>query len=143
MNLLNFIEYSEDFKWDYKLHFPVPTLKYIKDRTGNDLMLEFDTQEEAKGAVIAVTRSAKNFLFSGRRDMLAWEYDIAHNKNLLYEVLEYVLEFINFAFLSGSYEDIFRLETKAKESEALRNARANLVGAKKIIPFMIRYREGY
>ena len=90
--LIKFENYSQDFKWDHHLHFPVPTLNYILNRTGQDLLLLFDTQQEAKGSVNAVVRTAKNFLFKGRRDILQWEWHIAHDIDVLYEILEYIME---------------------------------------------------
>lgn len=142
--LVEFANYVEDFNWDYNLHFPVPSVKYVARRTGVDLLKFFDTSLEAEGSLVAITRTAKNILFSGRRDMLAWEYDIAHNLKLIYEVLEYVLEFINFAFISGDYQKVFEFENNSKSlPQSILNARGNLVGAKKIIPSYINYREGY
>ena len=38
MELVNFELYNEDFEWDYKLHFPLPTLEFIKKRTGEDML---------------------------------------------------------------------------------------------------------
>ena len=61
--IINFDLYDNDFKWDYKLHFPIPTLDYIKRRTGDSLSNNFDTLLEAEGAVIAVVRSAKKLSF--------------------------------------------------------------------------------
>lgn len=142
--LVEFANYVEDFNWDYNLHFPVPSVKYVARRTGVDLLKFFDTSLEADGSLVAITRTAKNILFSGRRDMLAWEYDIAHNLKLIYEVLEYVLEFVNFAFISGDYQKVFEFENNSKSlPQSILNARGNLVGAKKIIPAYINYREGY
>lgn len=63
MELVNFELYNEDFEWDHKLHFPVPTLEFIKKRTGEDMLESFDTALQAKGSVISITRSAKNYLF--------------------------------------------------------------------------------
>lgn len=141
--LVVFENYSQDFIWDKKLHFPIPTLNYVLNRTGQDLLLLFDTQEEAKGAVLAVVRTAKNFLFRGRRDILEWEWHIAHSIGLLYEVLEYLMEFINFAFISGNYDDFYKILDDKKKVRALEEARSILVGAKKVNIFVNEYRKDY
>lgn len=138
-----FEDYNQDFNWDRRLHFPIPTLTYILNRTGQDLLLLFDTQEEAKGAVLAVVRTAKNFLFKGRRDILEWEWQIAHNIGLLYEILEYQMEFINFAFISGNYDDFYKVLDDKKKVRALEEAKNMLVGAKKISPYVREYRKDY
>lgn len=141
--IINFDLYDNDFKWDYKLHFPIPTLDYIKRRTGDSLSNNFDTLLEAEGAVIAVVRSAKNYLFSGRLDMKAWEFHMSRDIDLLYEVLEYLLEVINFAFVSGDYIEFFRVLDGKTESPALKNAKNSLLGARKTIPYGAKIREGY
>ena len=143
MELINFELYNEDFVWDYRLHFPIPTINYVMRRTGTDLLRLFDTQLIAEANVISVTRTAKNFLFSNRVDMQAWEYNIAHDKELLYDVLEYVLEFINFAFISGDYQELFNYVDEKKISLSLKSAKNNLLGAKKILRHNVKLYEGY
>lgn len=143
MELVNFELYNNDFEWDYNLHFPIPTINYIIRRTGTDLLRFFDTELEAKGNVISVVRTAKNFLFSNRLDMKTWEYSIAHDKSLLYKVLEYVLEFINFAFITGDYEELFNFNDEKKLSISLKSAKNNLLGAKKVMLHNVKFYEGY
>lgn len=143
MELINFELYNEDFVWDYRLHFPIPTINYVMRRTGTDLLRLFDTELVAEGNVISVTRTAKNFLFSNRVDMQAWEYNIAHDKELLYDVLEYVLEFINFAFISGDYQELFNYVDDKKISLSLKSAKNNLLGAKKVLRHDVKLYEGY
>lgn len=143
MELVDFKEHEEDFIWDYKLHFPIPTLNYITIRTGEDLLKTFSTKLEAQGKVLALTRSAKQFLFSTRVDERAWEYYMAHDLDLIYEVLEYVLEFINFAFITGEYIDYFKMTTSIQRNVGLNNAKHNLLGARKLLPYGVKDRVGY
>lgn len=143
MTLIDFKLHEDDFVWDYELHFPIPTLNYIVRRTGNDLLKEFDTVDEAKGNVIAVVRSAKNYLFLGRRDMLEWEWQIAHDIDLLKQVLEYLMEFLNFAFLAGDYADVFKVANGDMKAPAIYSARNNLVRARKVMPYIRDFRVGY
>lgn len=141
--LVNFIEYNNDFEWDYRLHFPIPTLNYITSRTGEDLLNHFDTELEAKGSVVSITRSAKNLLFFNRLDMKAWEYYMAHDVNLIYDVLEYVLEVINFAIISGDYLDFYKVMEGKRKSLALESAKKSLLGASKIVPINAKIRVDY
>lgn len=141
--IVNFDEYIEDFVWDKQLHFPVPTVNYIRRRTGGDLLLDFDTVDEAEGKIIQVVRSAKNYLFVDRMDLLEWEWELAHDVDLIYEVLEYIMEFIGFAFTTGDYSELFSIGSKKVMIPAIERAKNNLVGARKTIPFPVEFRKGY
>ncbi len=143
MELVNFELYNEDFEWDYKLHFPVPTLEFIKKRTGEDMLESFDTALQAKGSVISITRSAKNYLFFNRVDMKAWEYYISRDVDLIYDVLEYILEVINFAFISGDYIELYKVLEGKQRSLGLESAKSNLLGAVKVLPPGAKVRVGY
>ena len=63
MELVNFEQYSDDFKWDYKLHFPVPTEKYIQNRSGG-LPQGLDTEVEKLGFILNVTRGHQETIYS-------------------------------------------------------------------------------
>ena len=143
MELVNFELYNEDFEWDHKLHFPVPTLEFIKKRTGEDMLESFDTALQAKGSVISITRSAKNYLFFNRVDMKAWEYYISRDIDLIYDVLEYILEVINFAFISGDYIELYKVLEGKQRSLGLESAKGNLLGAVKVLPPGAKVRVGY
>lgn len=143
IELVKFDEYESDFTWDDVLHFPVPTINYIKKRTGEDILLHFNTDLEAKGTILAITRTAKMYLFAGRTDILEWEWSIAHSKETLYQVLEYILEFINVAFVTGDYKDLLEIRKAKDYSVALQNAKYALLGARKVIPFRTKFRVGY
>lgn len=143
MELVNFIEDSQDYTWDETLSFPIPTLNYITKRTGQNMLYRFNTEEEAKGNVVALVRSAKNYLFRNRIDEKEQVYYMAHDKERLYKALEYILEFINFAFVTGDYVDFFKMTTGNINSLALRNAALNLLGGRMILPPNIEYGVGY
>lgn len=143
MEIINFIEHNNDFEWDLALHFPVPTLNYIMKRTGEDLLKLYDTELSAQGAVIAATRSAKNYLFADRLDMEAWEYYTARDITLLYSVLEYIVEFINFALITGDYIEYFKASTVKIESLGIFSAKQNLISARKVLPYNAQIRVGY
>lgn len=125
-NIVNFNEYSNDFYWDFKLHFPIPTLNYILNRTGEDLLAKFETETEANAVVLKVSRTAKNYLFNSRTDMLKWEYAIARDIDMIYEVLEYLLSFIDFSIIMGRYEDLFMSIEKGKIFNSLQMAKENM-----------------
>lgn len=143
MEIINFENYATDFKWDNNLHFPVPTINYVRQRTGESLLRYYDTELDANGALVAATRSAKNYLFAGRTDMFAWEYYAARDIKLTYSVLEFIMEFVNYALLTGDYIDYFKTSTTIPDSLSIKAAKNNLLGARKVLPPFAKVREGY
>lgn len=143
LELINFIEYSDDFTWDKHLHFPVPTLNYITKRTGENLLRLFDSNLEAEGKVLNLVRSARNYLFENRVDNLEQEYVIAHDIDRLYECLEYILEFINFGLLTGDYVDYFTLSKNDLNNRSIYNARQQFLGARIVLVGNKKFRDGY
>lgn len=148
MKLIDFKEYSDTFEWDYILHFPIPTASYILNRTGIDVMaLKNNLEQQAKGEILLFTRTAKNYIFRNKtvsqRKKIEWL--IAHDIETLMNVLEFVLEFIQIAYTSGEYDNIFKLQTNDKLFiPALEMAENNLgLQYNIIIPFVTKYYEGY
>ena len=112
--VVNFEEYSGDFKWDKRLHFPIPTAEYILNRTDIDINERHDTSTSAENTLVAIVRTAKNYMFKNknRLDKLGTELYIATSIEVIYEVLEYIMEFVNIYYTSGSYLDLFNLGGK-------------------------------
>lgn len=124
--IIDFDNYSQDFIWDYKLHFPIPTLTYILNRTGEDILSKYGTETEANSTILKITRFAKNYLLQTRDNMLKWEYKIARDIDLLYEVLEYLLSFIDYAIIMGRYDELFNRIDKNEVIPSLEIAKQNL-----------------
>lgn len=141
--LIDFKKYNNDFIWDMNLHFPVPTSNFVLRRTGVVLTRFFDTELEIQGNLVSLVRSAKNYLFYNRTDKEAWEYLVAHDIELLYSVLEYIIEFINFALINGDYLDYFTMKNDKKVSLAIKAAKSNLLGSKKVLLGNVKLYEGY
>lgn len=121
MELVDFEKYDEDFKWDMKLHFPIPTKTYILNRIGYDLSIKFNTDVEIQGFILSVARSARNYLYKDaieyRRKL--YEYYIAHNIDVIYNVLEYLLEFFQIAIIGGELTRIYELLDKKDKSKII------------------------
>lgn len=133
MKLVDFSMFEVDFIWDYKLHFPIPTLQYIMNRSGIDILSKHDTTIEAEGEVLSIVRTARNFMYreklnSEKRDI---EYDMAHDIWLIYDVLEFVFEFIQLYYTSGEYDKLFMESTKLHNIPAIMNAY-------NLLPFVVR-----
>lgn len=133
--MLDFEKYTNDFTWDTYLKFPIPTVSFVMRRTGQDVFRFFDTEGEALGNLVAMTRSAKNYLFSNRTDLKAWEQLLQRDIELVYNVLEYILEFINFALFTGDYEELFKKGDEKAIGLGLKNAKLMLVSGRKVLPF--------
>lgn len=113
-DLVNFDEYSSDFTWDKALHFPIPTDIYILNRTGIDINARHETTSEAKGTILAITRTARNYAYrmKSEQDRNGTTWCLAHNYDLIEKILEYILEFVNIFYTSGSYLDLLNVGQK-------------------------------
>ncbi len=109
-----FDNYSSEFAWDYKLHFPIPTAEYILNRVGIDINNRHDTTTEANGTILAIVRTARNYAYRGKTqlDILGTNYYLSHDIEMIYKALEYVMEFINIFYTSGSYLDLLNVGQK-------------------------------
>lgn len=148
MKLIKFQDYSDTFEWDYVLHFPIPTVNYVLNRTGIDIMsLKNNLEQQAKGELLLLTRTARNYIFRNKsvQQRKTIEWLIAHDIETLMNVLEFVLEFIQISYTSGEYDNIFKLQTNDKLFiPALEMAENNLgLQYNIIIPFINKYYEGY
>lgn len=113
-NLVVFADYETEFIWDEKLHFPIPTANYILNRAGIDINGRHNTSDEANGTILAIVRTARNYAYrmKSQRDMVGTDYYLAHDINAIYNVLEYIMEFVNIFYTSGSYLDLFNVGNK-------------------------------
>mgnify|MGYP003483089833 CR=1 FL=1 len=112
MELVNFEEYHEDFTWDFKLHFPIPTLNYILNRMGWDVS-KGGNEVEARGYVLAIIREARNYAYAKTNiinsNRIKVEYMMAHNVNYIYEMLEYCMTFLQLAYTSGDLQKFYEV----------------------------------
>lgn len=148
MKLIKFQDYSDTFEWDYVLHFPIPTANYVLNRTGIDIMtLKNNLEQQAKGELLLLTRTARNYIFRNKsvQQRKTIEWLIAHDIETLMNVLEFVLEFIQIAYTSGEYDNIFKLQTNDKLFIPSLEMAENNLGLQYniIIPFINKYYEGY
>ena len=122
--ILDFDNYSDDFIWNYDLHFPVPTVKYVVNNSGINVYNWHTTNEEAQGNLVALARATQNYIFRGKlaSDALGASYLIATNKDLLYKVLGIVLEFVVLYYSSGSFLDLYKQEKNINYIPAVENA---------------------
>lgn len=109
-----FDNYSSEFRWDYKLHFPIPTANYILNRVGIDINSRHDTTDEANGTILAIVRTARNYAYRAKNqaDIIGTNYYLAHDIDMIYKALEYIMEFINIFYTSGSYLDLLNVGQK-------------------------------
>lgn len=108
IKIVDFKKYDADFIWDKLLHFPVPTANYVLNRTGVDVNARHDTTTEANAMLLSIARTAKNYMFKNKfaLDREGTELRIALDIELIYKVLEYIMEFVHIFYTSGSYVDL-------------------------------------
>lgn len=106
--IVDFEKYSGDFKWDNLLHFPVPTAEYVLNRSGIDVNKRHETSVEANAMLLSICRTAKNYMFRNKfkLDVIGTELRIASDIEMIYKVLEYIMEFVHVFYTSGSYVDL-------------------------------------
>jgi len=145
MGLVRFEEYEKDFIWDYKLHFPVPTIEYIYNRMGWNIKNGRE-YSEAKGYVLSIVREARNYLYEKTQmtsmDRMRIEYIIAHEIEYIYDILEYVMSFMQVAYTSGDMLKFYEvLNRKEFNIPAINYALGNLKFMKKYsVPVVVEYK---
>lgn len=112
--VVKFEKKTADFIWDKQLHFPIPTANYVLNRVGIDVNERHDTMEEANGTLLAIARTAKNYAyrFKGTQDRIGADIVIATDIDVIYQVLEFIMEFVAIYYTSGTYLDLFNLGGK-------------------------------
>lgn len=113
-SVVEFEKYDVEFKWDKKLRFPIPTANYILNRVGIDINSRHTTSDEANGTILAIVRTAKNYAYKNKtdKDQNGTDYYLAHDINAIYRTLEYIMEFVNIFYTSGSYLDLLNVGGK-------------------------------
>ena len=147
MTLVDFKEYEQDFKWDDKMHFPIPTLNYILNRMGYDIANGRD-EVEAWGYVLSAVREARNFAYAKsnltNKMRMRVEYAMAHNIDYIYDMLEYVMSFLQLLQTSGDLQKFFEvINSKTFNVPSINFALGNLSFLKNTnLPYNVEY-EGF
>lgn len=88
--------------YNKELHVSVPTLDYIKQSTGLDLVLEDGTKERAEGKVYSLTQKARDYLFTGKPPMTQRVFSyLIYNGTWTQAWEQYVLRYIEATFYHG------------------------------------------
>jgi len=121
--IIDFNEYSTDFTWDNILHFPVPTIQYVNNRVGINMVEVTGSQQQASITLLSISRTVKGklFRFLDQNSIEYREFILSRDKGMIYQALEITLEFVNALVNTGDYMDFFRNQNKGVYIEALEN----------------------
>lgn len=108
---VDFLAYSEYFLWDFRLHFPIPTIKEVQARTGIDMSIECGSEVIAKQILITIARGAKNQIFNRvpYQEQVVALYLLSREKDFIDEVLEFEMECIHAGINTGSFLNIYKI----------------------------------
>lgn len=90
-------------KYDYNLHMPIPTLSFIADETGENMVINTGSEQKARALVKKYTKIAFNLIMSTkiqqtRNDL---EYLIATNAEYRYAFISFVAGLISDIYVAG------------------------------------------
>lgn len=115
---------NDKFTWNFDIHFPVLTIDYASDQTGENLLsLQNGSTEKAEAELLKIARLTKAYILSkvpliARKHL---EYRIAKDPDLLNEILQVQLEVLQ---TWGGYDSLYTVEAEGGEKsigEAAKN----------------------
>ena len=115
--VIDFNNYKEDFVWDFFLHTPVMTPKFIMNKFGIDLVSFAGSAEQAQRMLTTLAKTAKDYLFS-RLPMSSRDYQefrLSRDIDLLWNYLEYQSAFIIAAVNTGSVYELYNITKYEKD----------------------------
>lgn len=110
-----------DSTYDFKLHMPIPSLDFIRQETGEDLIILSGTESKAKAHVKNLTKLAMSYVLADkiRNTRYKLEYLIAKNAEYRYAFLNFVAQIV-FEVINSS-----ALETYLSNAKDLDNMFTN------------------
>lgn len=94
--------------WNFDFHFPVVTVDYATAQTGKNLSAGAGSTALAEANLLKIAKLAKTHLFS-KLPLIARnhaEYRIAHDEELINDMLQYQIEILQ---TWGGYESLYRV----------------------------------
>lgn len=136
-------------KYDKNAHIPYPTINYVLQETGEDLVTNYGNSAKAEAFIRQATKTAWNILRQSKiqETASALEYLIATNKDYRQAFLDYVCSFIFDIYTIGA-DEFFKIQN---EEGLLKNSlttktkshiESGLLSAGRI-NIRYKYREGY
>ena len=101
--------------WNFDNHFPVMTVDYAENQTGRNLSTGAGSLQLAKANLLKIAKLAKTHIFN-RVALIAknhLEYRIAHDEELINEMLQLQLEILQ---TWGGYESLYRVTDSVNQT---------------------------
>lgn len=94
--------------WSFDIHFPVLTIDYASNQTGVNLISGAGSTQRAEANLLKIAKLARTHIFS-RLAIISKnhaEYRIAHDEDLINEMLQFQIEILQ---TWGGYESLYRV----------------------------------
>lgn len=134
--------------YDIKKHLAYPTIGYIKEQTGEDILLNQEgNSERANAFVIQITQTCWNIIKSTKQSLdtiSRLEYMIATDESYRQDFLDFVCSFIYDMYSVGAekvFESSKPIDSLSARTRALLETSKLSVGT--FSPFEYQYRVGY
>jgi len=108
------------YTWNFDIHFPVLSIDYANSQTGQNLATGAGSTALAEAALLKIAKLAKTYIFS-KLALVAKtyvEYRIAHDTELINDMLQFQLEILQ---TWGGYESLYRV-TDAENQKSIGKA---------------------
>lgn len=133
MPVIDFNKYKDTFTWDFFLHTPVVTSKFVSGKFGIDLVAFSGSEIQANKMLTTIAKTAKDYIFA-RLPMRSRDYQefrLSREIDLLNNYLEYQCAFVIAAVNTGSVYEIYNMvKYETKQYNAGLESAASLVATK-------------
>lgn len=141
---------GEDSKYDFKLHLPIPTLSFIVENSGFDMLEITGSKLQAERDIKFCTIIASRIMYADklRNTKQVLEYMIATKESYRTDFLLYVATFINDMIMNGlisKLSEISNFESFAKNLSlsCYVMLKSGSLATSRFVPMSFDYRKGY
>lgn len=108
---------TEDYTWDFKLHWPHMSIDYVENNTNVNVIIPAGSEEQAEANLAKIARISRLYIMSrvpGPSQPIL-EYRVAKDIDVLEEVLQFQLEILQ---TWGGYNSLYKTDTEGTIGEA-------------------------
>lgn len=141
---------GQDSFYDFKLHLPIPTIEFVLENAGFNMVEISGGELQAKNDIKFCTILASRIMYADklRETKQILEYLIATNQNYRLDFLIYVATFINDMIMNGlinKLSEISNVESFAQNLSLSCYAmlKSGSLATSRFLPIKFDYRRGY
>lgn len=116
--------------YDFELHMPIPTIGFIRQETGEDLVILSGTETKAKAHIRNITKLAMSYILSDKLTSTRYklEYLIAKNAEYRNAFINFVAQIV-FEIINSSALETYLSNAKDLENMFTNWTKATLKGS--------------